>query len=132
MQSIGLDILPVMRGMPSIIYFNSPDCPHCVTATPKVDQFFQALKSAQQRGVVNTEVSMVAFNVNDDPNGTHTQDIETIPRLVLQLPSKKEPIVIDLKIKPDEFVNHVASNSDLYLPVATGRIAAFISEQIVM
>lgn len=128
MQSIGVDVLPVMRKMPSIIYFNSYTCPHCVKARPVVDKFFQAFTAAQEHGEVNTDISMVAFNVAEDPNGDHTQDIEYIPRLVLHLPSKKEPMVIDLNKKPEEFVRHVAENSDAYLPVSTSKIAQFINE----
>lgn len=132
MESINLELLPVMRKTPSIIYFNSYTCPHCVTARPRVDAFFQAFKSAQSRGVLNTDISMVAFNVAEDPNGEHTQDIEYIPRLVLHLPSQKEPMVVDLNKKPEEFVKHVAENSEDYLPVPTAKIAQFMNEQFVV
>ena len=132
MQSIDIDLLPVMRKTPSIIYFNSYTCPHCVTARPKVDKFFQAFKSAQEQGVLNTDLSMVAFNVADDPSGEHTQDIEFIPRLVLHLPSQNKPMVVDLNTKPDEFVKHVAENSDAYLTVPTSKISQFLNEQFVL
>jgi thiol-disulfide isomerase/thioredoxin len=130
MQSVSVDNLPKVREGPSLVYFSSPHCPHCVKAAPQVEKFYQALKSAQKGGEVNTDIIMVSFDVNNDQEGKYTQDVPTVPRLVLELPSQEQPLVIDLKSNPEDFVRHVADNSEAYLPPPTLSMASFISEYV--
>lgn len=107
-NEIDIKSIPILRNGPSIIYFHSKHCPHCIETRPLVDSFEPALESARQQGLVNPNIFLGAFNVDLDVKNEFTPDIDMVPRMMVHIPDKAAYDIPDFrKMSGQEFVSFV-------------------------